>query len=321
MEIIKKDPTNRSGDRQAGIALYLSVALISMSVLLFEIGLTRMFSVMFEFHYGFLILSLAILGLGVGGIYVHMRVGPVPDADAKPIQNLLPISSGLMAFSILAMTILTVKFSVFQHIFFTALFAFAPFFFAGIFLTVTFRLFSNRSSKVYAADLMGAAAGSVLTIFVLKLGGIDANLLLAALAVLPGNFILFNKRSKKLKKITMLFLLTGFFTIFLLNHLYGFLGEIPFAKGAYKDMDRLLARPESKMRVLESRWSAFGRTDLLVDEEDPDEMIIFVDGGAGSAMYRFDGDPMSLDSSALKDFPGYFIFLSSYYRKRKRRKC
>ncbi|MHC4103315.1 MAG: spermine/spermidine synthase domain-containing protein, partial [Planctomycetota bacterium] len=197
-------------------------------------------------------------------------------------------------------------FSIFQHIFFVALFAFAPFFFAGIFLTATFRLFSHRSSKVYAADLMGAAVGSVLAIFVLKLGGINANLLLAALAVLPGVLILFNKYSKKLKKIAVLFLLTGLFTTFLLNYLYGFLGEIPFAKGAYKDMDRLLTRPESKTRVLESRWSAFGRTDLVVDEEDPDEMIIFVDGGAGSAMYRFDGDPMGLDSSALKDFPGYF---------------
>jgi hypothetical protein len=297
---------DRFSDWQAGISFYLSVALISMSVLGFEIGLTRMFSVMFAFNYVFLVLSLAVLGLGVGGIYVHTRVREVPNQNLKPIQNLLPISSGFMALSILGMTIFIVRVSILQHIFFVALLAFAPFFLGGIFLTAAFRLFADRSSKVYAADLIGASIGSLLTVFLLKMGGINTNLLLAVIASLPAILLVFKKSLTKLKKMTLLFLLAGLFSIFLLNYLNNFLGSIPFARGSHKDMERLLARPESKASGIESRWSAFGKTDLVADEEDPAEMIFFVDGGAGTAMYRFDGDPIRLDSTELKDFPGYF---------------
>ena len=121
------ESTAESRDWQYGKSLYYSVALISLSVLMLEIGLARMFSVMFESHYVFLVLSLAILGLGAGGIFVYKRAEKISNPNLKPIQNLLPISSGLTALSILMMAIFIVKVSIFQHIYscFTGL---CPFF-------------------------------------------------------------------------------------------------------------------------------------------------------------------------------------------------
>lgn len=44
-----------------------SVFLVSLSILVFEIALTRILSIMLSYHFVFAIVSAAMLGLGVGG--------------------------------------------------------------------------------------------------------------------------------------------------------------------------------------------------------------------------------------------------------------
>ncbi len=299
----------QSRNWHGGRSLYFGVALISISVLMLEIGLTRMFSVMFESSYAFLVISSAILGLGVGGIFVHIRAGRISTPNLHPIQKLLPISSGMMALSILGMTVLIIKVSFFHHILLATLLAFVPFSFGGIFLAAAFRLFADKSSKVYAADLIGASIGSVLIIFLLKLGGINVNLLVAVVASIPAALLITpNESSKKSKKMALFLLMGGLTSIFLLNYLSNFLGAIPSARGAHKEMAHLLAHPTRQASVIDSRWSAFGRTDLVRDENDPNEMVFFVDGTAGTVMYKFEKDLTSLDSHELRNFSGYFPF-------------
>ena len=109
------------------------------------------------FFYAFLIISLSILGLGLGGIYIHIRMLKISNTDLEAIRNYLSLSSGLMAFSILLVVIFIVKIPLFQHIYLTALLAMFPFFFGGMFLASAFRLYPDRSSYVYAADLIGAS--------------------------------------------------------------------------------------------------------------------------------------------------------------------
>jgi spermidine synthase len=302
------EPAIRARDWKGGSSLYLSVALISISVLMLEIGLTRMFSVMFESHYAFLVISSAILGLGVGGIFVHVRARKISTLNLQPIQKLLPASSGLMALSILAMTVFIIKVSFFQHILLATILGFAPFCFGGIFLATAFRLLPDKSSKLYAADLIGASIGSVLIIFLLKLGVINVNLLVAVIASFPAGLLITKQSLKKLESMALILLMGGLVSIFLLNYLSDFFGTIPSARGAYKEMAHLLAHPTREARVIESRWSAFGRTDLVMDGKNPNEMIFFVDGTAGTAMYKFDQDLSSLNSHELSNFSGYFPF-------------
>ncbi len=271
-----------------------------------EIGLTRIFSVMFEFHYAFLVLSTAILGLGVGGMVVHVRARKISNPDLKPLVELLPISSGLMALSIPAMTILLIKVSFFQQILFAAMLAFAPFFFGGIFLAVAFRLLPEMSSKVYAADLIGAAIGSVLIVFALKLGGITVSLLVAVIASIPAGLLGIKESSTKIKRTASCLLMGGLMFILLFNYFTDFIGMMPSAKGAHKEMTQLLAHPTRGASVVESRWSAFGRTDLVRVGTDPNEMVFFIDGTAGTGMYRFDKDIGSLDKPEFNNFTGYF---------------
>lgn len=286
--------------------LFLGVALVSISILMLEIGLTRIFSVMFDFHYAFLVLSTAILGLGVGGMVVHARARKISNPDLKPLEDLLPLSSGGMAVSILLMTVLLVKVSFFQQILLAAMLSFIPFLFGGVFLAVAFRRLPEKSPKLYAVDLIGAAIGSIFIVFVLRLGGITASLLVAFIASIPASFFVLTGPSNKKRKTVSVILTVLLAVVLLFNHFTDFFGMMPWSKGSHKEMAQLLAHPTMGASQVESRWSAFGRTDLVRDGTTPDEMVFFIDGTAGTGMYRFDGDLRSLDKPEFNHFTGYF---------------
>ena len=48
--------------------IYTGVALTTMATLILELSLTRIFSVVFYYHFAFLAISIALFGLGVGGV-------------------------------------------------------------------------------------------------------------------------------------------------------------------------------------------------------------------------------------------------------------
>src|SRR5689334_22468108 len=52
--------------------LVSGVSLASFSALLLELSLTRLFSVILFYHHAFLAISLALLGLGAGGVFAYL---------------------------------------------------------------------------------------------------------------------------------------------------------------------------------------------------------------------------------------------------------
>src|SRR5450432_1016499 len=52
--------------------LLAGLALTSFSALLLELALTRLFSVVLFYHFAFLAISIALLGLGAGGVFAHL---------------------------------------------------------------------------------------------------------------------------------------------------------------------------------------------------------------------------------------------------------
>src|SRR5262245_33896552 len=61
-----------SSSTLSGRTLLPGVALSSFSALLLELALTRLFSVVLFYHFAFLAISIALLGLGVGGVFAHL---------------------------------------------------------------------------------------------------------------------------------------------------------------------------------------------------------------------------------------------------------
>jgi hypothetical protein len=55
--------------------VYLCVALTTLATLLLELSLTRIFSVIFHHHFVFLAISIALFGLGLGGVFSYVVAG------------------------------------------------------------------------------------------------------------------------------------------------------------------------------------------------------------------------------------------------------
>jgi len=129
----------------------LLVFAVSLSVLVFEVALTRAFSVLLRYHFVFLAISLATCGLGLGGLIDFLLRLFVPR-----IARTQAFVSGLclvLAFSYpLSLALL----------FATPL---------GILLSHMFTEYSAFSGRLYFSDLSGAALGTVLVIAFLQWGG------------------------------------------------------------------------------------------------------------------------------------------------------
>src|SRR5512147_1618163 len=52
--------------------VYLGVALTTLATLILELSLTRIFSVVFYYHFAFLAISIALFGLGAGGVFSYL---------------------------------------------------------------------------------------------------------------------------------------------------------------------------------------------------------------------------------------------------------
>src|ERR1700738_1866420 len=52
--------------------LYIGVAFTTLATLTLELSLTRIFSVVFYYHFAFLAISIALFGLGAGGVFSYV---------------------------------------------------------------------------------------------------------------------------------------------------------------------------------------------------------------------------------------------------------
>src|SRR3954464_13474036 len=66
-------PANLSVQSSDRNRIMVAIALVSFASLLLELGLTRLFSVVLFYHFAFLAISVALLGLGAGGVFAHVK--------------------------------------------------------------------------------------------------------------------------------------------------------------------------------------------------------------------------------------------------------
>lgn len=261
----------------------LAVFFLSFSVLIFEIALTRVFSVMLSYHYVFAIVSIAMLGLGLGG-FLFLAWG-LRFSDFA-IRTAAIAFSVLLAAVVLAIVNIPVGIDLLSDLSFWIylILAVLPFSAAGFAISGLFQVFSKRSSLLYGADLLGAAAAALAVIPAMDaFGAVNVIFLAASVAALGAFFLSLPKLRPSLISLSaMLALGTLFGTVVLMKISV----NVPITPDPNKEMSQMLANPAFKAKIVESRWSSFGRTDLLKSELLPNEMTLFVDGAAGSAMYN-----------------------------------
>ena len=296
--------------------LLIGVFLTSFSMLAFEITLSRLLSVLILYHYVFAIVSLALLGLGLGGIFVYLFRPQTPGSGKR--FGTLALFASLIALAIPISVILMIQIgyldSTFNNILFYCLLLFLPFFFTGILLAEVFRAFPELSARVYGADLVGAALGSLgIILFLDAFGAINTSFFLGITAAAAA--LLFASRLSKWSTWRAGLPVASFIiaAILLITNLFGaYLSDIPLAgKNPDKDIHRALYERPSPARIVETRWSAFGRTDLVEYTEYPQQMEIYLDGSASAPMYQFSGNlenPGTAVADLKTTFSGYFPF-------------
>src|SRR5437870_2618006 len=156
----------------------ISVFLVTLSGLILEVGLTRIYSASIWYHFAFVAISVALLGWGLGGFTVHLLKQRIRlSMDTAALVTLLyagaiPLCLWLLARFPFEMERLPLYF----------LAPLVPFFLAGMALSIIFDLHRAVAGSLYFADLVGAALGAVLVTVLLHVLGGEAAVLAACAA-------------------------------------------------------------------------------------------------------------------------------------------
>src|SRR5215831_16695740 len=233
--------------------LLAGIALTSFAALLLELSLTRLFSVVLFYHFAFLAISIALLGLGAGGVFAYLfkerlssygtrnfaaRLCMVNSAVIVVVLEIVlhvPVSLDVSAKNFLRLTILYLAAAV-------------PFFLTGLLFSVVFARESNRIPRLYGADLCGGALACLAVVPLLNwMGGPNAILVagaaLGAAAMIwaePASF----RRSAGLMTLALVALMAANYS--------GRLIDIVYAKGMFRD----------PAWVEFARWNALSRVEV-----------------------------------------------------------
>jgi len=266
--------------------VYLNLLIISASVICFEIITTRISSVIFVNNYAFIILSLAILGLGCGGIYSYYGIKKKEPAELSNAIAIIIVLIGI-SFSLFIIAITTFNIT---NPFIYFLLLFLPFFFAGIFYAQIFKYYSEHIFKLYASDLSGAAIGSVGALGIFILFTAPNAILFLSLLVFSSALSFFISGFMNNKILGFYSIIILLMTLLLLNSDANILGKVPIGKFPEKDFYYVYPDAASMSQIKDSRWSIHGRSDLVAYSNQDKVRQLFVDGSAGTQMYRFGGN-------------------------------
>src|SRR5512133_2850683 len=76
--------------------LVVGVALCSFSSLLLELALTRLFSVVLFYHFAFLAISIALLGLGAGGVFAYLLKSRLTQIPTRQLASRLCMANAVL---------------------------------------------------------------------------------------------------------------------------------------------------------------------------------------------------------------------------------
>ena len=144
--------------------LYLGIFLVTLSGLMFEIGLTRIFSATIWYHFAFVAISVALLGWGLGGFALHLvrRRFAFSRERAAIFTFLYGLSIPLALWLIVRL-----PFHPDRLAFYFAV-SLVPFFLAGMALSMLFAVGRENADRLYFADLLGASLGALAVTFLLS---------------------------------------------------------------------------------------------------------------------------------------------------------
>jgi len=186
-------------------AVAVTMFLLSFSLVLFELALTRLFGVVLFATFAHLALALALLGISAGALLQHMWPNLVPDEGLESRLGWLSLGQGVLTVIAVFLTIvmpITIQFAeppsnfgerssiswdLVDPFWFSVLLPVlcAPFVVAGLAFAGTFQRRKEHIGLIYGADLIGGAAAALAFVPLLyTLPGPDTAFVVAAMCSL-----------------------------------------------------------------------------------------------------------------------------------------
>lgn len=291
--------------------IHVGLFTVALATLMYEILLTRIFSVTMWYHYAFVAISIAMFGLAFGSTVVYVFSNYFREEAAQARLSLFALFFGVsIPASFIAYLTIPVspslEFEALRQLFILAaayLVMAVPFILGGIVISLALTKFPKHISTLYAADLIGAAAGCVALLFVLhQTTGPTAVILISAIAVFSA--LLFSNKDQLMIRAVSVFgalVLLGFG--FWNGYLAGY-GMAPltlrYVKGSV-ETGTLYEKWNSYSRITvwgneheETRPFGWGLSERLPEWYRARQLWLFIDSVAGTPLTKFDGDTEQL---------------------------
>jgi SAM-dependent methyltransferase len=256
--------------------LLVAISAVSFSALLLELAATRLFSVILFYHFAFLAISVALLGLGAGGVFAHLYRKRLARRGTRALAACLCAANavviGLVLEAVLHLPIsLEVSRTNFLKLTLLYLVTAVPFFLTGLLFSVVYAREAGRIGQLYGADLGGGALACLAVVPLLNLVGGPNAILIAALGMAAASAIWAEGRRARAAGVALALLLAALVGA---NH-SGKLIDIVYAKG--------LRRDQPWMEF--ARWNAISRVEV---NRIGDAKYIVIDADASTAIMNTD---------------------------------
>jgi len=280
---VESRPLMLASDRARRTCFAFGVAATASATIALELLLTRIYSVTMYYHFAFMVISLALLGLAVAGVATYLlprvfrieRAGELAAGFAAAFAIAVVLALKVSVTSPIRLTGFTQNLSTLLELYFAAA---LPFLLSGFALTIAIASAGPAIGRIYAFDLCGAAIGCLLVIPTLGvLGGPGAILIAAALgAVGAGLFALSAPAGRRAR----LPLAGGAAALAVVLAILGATEQATHRFAITPNPDKFLG----KRKVLFEKWNSFSQI-TVADAGTPEHKWIFIDADAATRMW------------------------------------
>ena len=264
MPVITATPTRQSSPPEISEKTVLAgLALTSFAALLLELALTRLFSVVLFYHFAFLAISIALLGLGAGGVCAYLLKTRLAGTETRALAARLCIANSVVVLVMLEIVLhvpvaLPVSWANFGRLTALYLAAAVPFCLTGLLFAVVFARETRQIPRLYGADLGGGALACLAVVPLLNWVGGPNVILVAGAAMAVAATIWAEARSMRRNAALLALALVA-----LIGANYsGRLIDVVYAKGMFRD----------PAQVEFARWNALSRVE--VDRKNGAKVIV-----------------------------------------------
>lgn len=275
-------------------ATMFGVALIAFAMLLLEVDLTRIFAVTLWYYFGFVAISLALLGTGAAGVACYLNPGRWTGENHLRHMGAFALALAILAPLVVWMHLAT-DFSGYtlHHGWFFAVLTvhmtgfFVLFFCAGMVISIALFRYRDTIGRLYCFDLVGASLGSLAVIVLLYRVSAPALAFAVSAAALGAALVFLAPTTRPAARAVLAALVMAAVAAGGWNDRLGLLQV-----GTVKSYESKGIQSTEEQKVYE-QWSPVSRVAVFapqVQQSGHERMRVTNDAGAPTTLHRFDGD-------------------------------